>query len=441
MRHFSSHTSLGVLRERRDFLTGRLLEITCATGQPKTPGHRDEAQQLAADVEAISAEIDSRDPKADRRKREAIRNGGITGGDHRAQPNGNGAGYDFGAAPAPAELVNRASLMGYIEAASNGTIPPPGSAEGELNRELNIPDGRFALDVLGRGAQFSNTATDANTQIMPHDWLRRMIGETAIARLGIMPTIATGGDHAFPQVLTGAAAKRRGREEAADESSWTVSVATLTPARSSSYITMSSEDMLRVPGLDSSLEEDTAMEQGEHISRTCIEGDTGANEDRGDIAGILGTTGITVTELKQNDKVKFLDTGKAFTGLLDGKFAASMEDVNVLAYPGAARLWEDTTAHGDTDLDNVANYLREQLGVSWTITPGETDTTNGKFGAVMSRARGLQGAARLVLWREGEILVDRLSQSHKGVVRVVINSYWNFKVVRAANFAAIKFVT
>ena len=145
--------------------------------------------------------------------------------------------------------------------------------------------------------------------------------------------------------------------------------------------------------------------------------------------------------LTQVNKIKPAETLSAFVNLIDGQYAASMSDLNTVATVGSARLWESTIANAAAENQTLAGFLRA-AGLSWTTRGGvATATTNNMFGAFVGLARGIEGTAVAAIWNQGQLIRDPYSTAVKGEVQLTLNYFWNFAIVRAANFRRIKFVT
>ena len=89
----------------------------------------------------------------------------------------------------------------------------------------------------------------------------------------------------------------------------------------------------------------------------------------------------------------------------------------------------------------MAQYLMAS-GINWGVRADiDGGTGNNKFGAFIGRARGLAGAGTAAVWDAGELVRDDYSGARKREVALSLNYYWDFVMVRAANFARLKFVS
>ena len=131
------------------------------------------------------------------------------------------------------------------------------------------------------------------------------------------------------------------------------SAATVTevkPTRSAVHAVYSVEDDAR---LARTCRLDTAailsMAMTESIDRAIFLGDAGGTGTEADIAGLTTATGVTELELTQAEKVKYPDILALLAALIDGKYAASMADIRMVASVGSNTLWLSTIANTRTE--------------------------------------------------------------------------------------------
>ena len=156
--------------------------------------------------------------------------------------------------------------------------------------------------------------------------------------MGISFRPVSPGVAAYPVTTVGGTPAQRGRTEAATESTYTVVVTEIKPARRAVHGIYSIEDDMRLPGLADAIERDMKMAMVESVDITVFKGDSGANENVADITG-LQTAGITEATLTQTNKVKGDELVKFFLAYVDGQYAASLGDVRIVASVGSNQLW------------------------------------------------------------------------------------------------------
>jgi len=338
------------------------------------------------------------------------------------------------------ELRQRVSLNGYVRAALSNRAAD--GAEGEYLAALEMPQGHVPLELFAPEERMEERAeTDVDTTVSPRTWLDRLFAGTAAQALGLTMESVGSGVASHPITLTGGTPVQRGREEAAAASAWTVGVTEIKPTRQSLHYQFAVEDAARLPGLESALRRDMAMALREQVDRTIFVGDTGANENSADIAAITGTTGITAKEINQTNKVKAVQTLAAFTSLLDGIHAESLGDLRTVAFVGANQLWRSTNVAGASARPvTMATWLAE-AGLTWSTRGGVEDATAANdFAAVIGLGRGLPGAGVVATWSGAQLIHDPYSGAAKGQVQLTLHHLWNYKIVRASNFATLKFV-
>ena len=354
------------------------------------------------------------------------------------EPTREPAGED-GEARELRELRGRVEFRNYVGAA----VEKRGveGAELEFNQALNIGAHRFPLEILAPAPVETRATTDTDAgPTRPRRWLDRLFADTAAMRVGVTMESVEPGIASFPATTAGASATQRGRTEAAADAAWTIGVTELKPTRNAVRAVFSREDELRNPGLQDALQRDLRMALVEGVDRTVFIGDDGANENAADITG-LTTASITEVEITQANKVKADKTLETFTGMVDGVYAGGLGDLRVVAAVGAWRLWENTIHNSAAENETVAQFLR-RAGLSWTSRGEiETATANGDFGAFVGLGRGIEGAAVCPIWSDGQLIVDPYTGAAKGEVALTLSYFWNFGIVRAANFRRIKFVT
>lgn len=90
--------------------------------------------------------------------------------------------------------------------------------------------------------------------------------------------------------------------------------------------------------------------------------------------------------------------------------------------------------------ETLAEVLRNN-GLSWRSRADIDDATaDGDKLAMIGRAGGHGGTAVAAVWSNAQLVRDVYSGASKGEVSLTLNTLWNFKVVRASNFAKLSAV-
>ena len=336
------------------------------------------------------------------------------------------------------ELRGKVKLQNYVVAAIEHRAAR--GAESEFNEALEIPGNKFPLLLLAPEKVEKRATTNVDAGANQQSWLDRLFADTAAAYLGITFDSVGAGVAAYPVTTAGASAAQRARAEDASAASWTVGVTELKPTRNTVHAVFSKEDDLRLPGLEAALLRDLRMALTEGIDRVIFTGDSGADENSADIKGLTTIASVTDKTLTQSAKLLAGDSIAVFNSLIDGKHASGMDDLRIIASEGSHVLWTGTVLQSTTSIKTLANFLTEN-GIMWRVRELEAATGNGKWGAFISRSRGLSGASAAPVWNAGELIRDPYTKAKSGECLLTLSYYWNFALPRATNFARLKYVT
>ena len=223
-------------------------------------------------------------------------------------------------------------------------------------------------------------------------------------------------------------------------SGWSIGTDEMKPKRHTVRLNFSREDALRNPGLEDALGRDMRAGIAESVDKAVFTGDAGATGTDADIVGLTTASNVTEKTLTQANKVKGDETLKVFVELVDGIHAEQLQDLRVVAAVGANTLWYSTVHAAAVENETVAQFLVRSM-LTWTTRGNiETGTSNNDFGAFIGRGRGIEGAAVAPVWDEGELIRDPYTDAEKGEVNLTLAYYWDFGVIRPANYARLKFV-
>ena len=355
-----------------------------------------------------------------------------------------------GDAPAPVEtatadanlleLRERVGFGPYVSAALAGRGVTSGP-ELEYNQERGIREDYFPLELLTRGLDLeTRAARSAEGAVNQGGWLDRLFYDSAAMRVGISFRSVAPGMAAYPVTTAGGSGVQRGRTEAVAESTYTISVTEMKPSRHAVHGIYSIEDDMRLPGMSDAIGRDMRAAIVDSVDLACFNGDSGANENVADITG-LRTVGISESTLTQANKVMADDTLANLLAHVDGKYAASMSDLNIVTSVGANVLWYSTIHAATVDNQTIAQFLMAS-GVSWSTRGGiDTATANGDFGAYIGLNRGMDGAGIAAVWEAGQLVRDPYTKADTGEVQLTLNYLWQLAFPRTANYKRLKFVS
>ena len=299
------------------------------------------------------------------------------------------------------ELEGNVSVCDYLGAASSGRAIA--GAAHEFNQALNLKDGQFPMRMLdpGPGAEEHRAETDADTIHRPGNWVDRVFSTSAAQRLVTFRSVPAG-VAVYPVTSAGAAAVQRARMEAVSASAWSVGTVEMRPKAMTTQIIFSREDALRNPGLEDSLRRDMRAALIENTDRAIFLGDSGADGTDADIVG-LTTAAIGESTLTQAKKIKGTDWLNLFVGLIDGKYAETVQDLRIVLSVGSNKLVYGTVHAAAVENQTVAQFLMAS-GLNWTAR-GDIDTATAAddFGGLWAYSVELMG---LLLKRFGSRLTS-----------------------------------
>ena len=163
------------------------------------------------------------------------------------------------------------------------------------------------------------------------------------------------------------------------------------PTRRALHFVYSLEDAARLPGLADAIQRDMRAAMVEDIDKAIFLGDSGAAGTDADIVG-LNTAAITELDVTQANKIKGPETLEEFVKLIDGKYAASAADVQIVAAEGANRLWMITLINSAASNETMAEFLRRG-GFNWTVR-GDIETNSATMTSALSSAWRGESTAR-----------------------------------------------
>ena len=297
-----------------------------------------------------------------------------------------------------AELRQRAQFSQYVIA--SGARRGVGGAEAELNAALGIGELDFPLDMLTTAE--NRAAIDGDGQTNQGSWLDMLFAESAAAKVGVSFRSVPSGIASYPVTTSGPIGVQRQRAEAVGNVSLGLTVHELKPLRMATHLTYSIEDVARLPGLADAIRREMADALLDGVDKAVFLGAT-AGGSEADVKGLFNATGIGEPTLTQANKIKASDTLEVFMNQVDGKYASGPEDIRVVAAQGAFKLWSSTIAAAAVSNQTIAGFLREN-GITWSVRGDlEANSANGDFGAFMGLNRGIEGAAILAHWAQGNL--------------------------------------
>ena len=351
------------------------------------------------------------------------------------------------------QLEGKASLSNYIRSAM-GEITLDG-AEAEFKAAMKAGDGQIPLaaitprdDGLVPDAQNyadAVTATTATTLTRPKGWLDRLFAGEAAGHLGIRPMSVQPGEEVYPLTSGGPVGGAIAKGTRRDTEAVTIDASNkLSPVRCTAAMKFHRQDVLRVPGFEQAIRRDLSAALMNTMHGEIINGaDDASNASL--IEGLLesqtakkidGTTDAALTAATTgNDVIEGIES------LCDGIYARQTSDLRILFAPEMrSYLGSLTDASTNAPRGYVLDVLRtvKDIPVMATDHISELGTSGNAAGdsyAVLSKARGLAGSYAFPVWANADLITDVWTGAQSGIVTLTMVGYYNFKVIRDANFA------
>ena len=350
------------------------------------------------------------------------------------------------------KLIARASMHNYMERAAVGREVT--GAEKELNQAIKCEkEGGFPLMMLAprEGERIeradAKTSITGDTTVTPSSWIERLFAGSVLSHLMIKPTMVMPGVRNYPLVTSSIAAKSLGKSEAQDAQEYAISTTELAPVRCAANVIYSEEDQYKIPGLSQHIMTEISGALVDAMSKEIVNGADDSSSATL-IEGILesstplkfdGTSdGNLTTATPANDVLKNL------LKLVDGIYAKMPSDLRVLVSTVLYSYWGSLLSTGTSPRQFFTEILSDQKSIMAEGTDhiSEIGTSGGAVGdsyAIISKKRGIAGASACPVWAEGTVIRDSFSASTAAETRIVLSSYWNFKVIRDANFLVRRF--
>ena len=351
------------------------------------------------------------------------------------------------------QMEKKVEMGNYIRA-SMGEITLDG-AEAEFKQAMKAQDGQIPLAAItphdelapATAEKYADavSATTATTLTRPKGWLDRLFAGEAASHLGIRPMAVQPGEEVYPLTTGGPVGGAIAKGTKRDSEAVTIDASTkLSPVRCTAAVQFHRQDVLRVPGFEQAIRRDLQNAMMDTMHKEIINGaDDASNTDL--IEGLLESQ----TPLKIDGAADAaLDAGttgndvvEGIEGLCDGIYANATSDLRMLFSP-EMRAYLGSLTDGSTNAPRgyVLDVLRTVKGVPIMATDhiselGSTGDSAGDSYAIVSKARGLAGSYAFPVWANADLITDVWSGAQSGTVTLTLVGYYNFVVVRDANFA------
>ena len=349
-------------------------------------------------------------------------------------------------------LVTRARVGRYLERAASGRAID--GVEAELNAGLELSGGdRMPLAMLvdpveDRGGTEDRadavTSLTVNTVQRPEAWLPRVFEGTATQHLGVNRK-SVSGLAAFPVIGSGVTAQTVTKGTAKDAEALGLTVETLDPKRISARYLFAKEDAARLgPAVfEDALRSDMRMSLATQMDDELINGvDDSSNAEV--IEGLLEAVTPKQIGGAADAAITGASEGKAIAdgvlGTIDGKYAMQSSDLKYIANAALFAHFKTLgleigqTAGDKTNVPLSTFFEAEKVMGMAAGHIGEISGAAGESYIIISRARGLMGAACHAVWDSVEIVRDPYTGASSGQVALTLCMLHNFKVLRDDNY-------
>ncbi|MYA69250.1 hypothetical protein F4009_14415 [Candidatus Poribacteria bacterium] len=350
-------------------------------------------------------------------------------------------------------LESKVEMKNYVRNAL-GQITLDG-AEDEFKKAMGATDGQIPLAAIlprddssiATDEKYADTvsATTGTTLTRPKGWLDRLFAGEAASHLGISPMSVQPGEELYPLTSAGPVGGAVAKGVKRDAEAVTIDVSNkLSPVRCAASVHFHKQDVLRVPGFEQAIRRDLTAAIMNTMHGELINGADDASSNQL-IEGLLESQTPKKIDGAADAALASASTGndviEGFEGLCDGIYARATSELKVLLAP-EMRSYLGSLTDGSTNAPRgyVLDVLRTVKGIPIQATDhiSELATTGDAKGdsyAIVSKARGLAGSYAFPVWSAADLVTDVWSDAQSGIVRLTLTAYYNFKVIRDANFA------
>lgn len=342
-------------------------------------------------------------------------------------------------------LVGRASLAAYVSEVVNATPLAVGSAEAELRKSLlgddaqpgQIPWAVLAPEVVtDRKEDRKETRADAPTSLgaitlpsMQSQILGRVFAQSAMAFVGIqMPSVPVG-RASWPILTDGPSGSQAAKGGTVDAVAATFAADAITPTRVTARVLFSVEDLSQLRGMEDALRSDLNMALSDAMDLQALTGN-------GTAPNVTGLLQILTNPTDPSDTFTWSDPVRELASGVDGKFAATSDQVRLLVPPG---LYAPLAVllHATAPVGSAARYIEEISG-GLRVSANLPAPTSGHIARALLIKTG-QTSAVAPVWEGVTLVRDPYTGAASGQVALTAVALWGFRVLRTDAFAIKKF--
>ena len=195
---------------------------------------------------------------------------------------------------------------------------------------------------------------------------------------------------------------------------------------------MRSRELAVFPQFEASLRRDLGRQLDDVVSDQVVNGVSATDSNVQGLASAL-----TSVDTPTGNVVNFAQFVEMLTNMVDGTYAASMNDLRVIFGVQTWRLAVSSQKSDESDL-YAYDWLSQKansVDLSSFIpnAPGSGNEVRGQR-VFATKDRGLSGSYALPMWKGVQIVRDQYSDAARGHIHITANLSWNFMVTRLQNW-------
>ena len=315
--------------------------------------------------------------------------------------------------------------------AANGDFPlalmVDWSGDEERQRNELLPPGMRFPSVGGEEHRVDTvTNLSISTMVTSGMWLVRMLAMSNATHIGVTTRSVGPGDHIYPYVSGGGTVSTPAKNAETDSAAATVSTKTHTPNAIHTRYLISEEDRIR---LGNAYEGALRTDMRNNLVSS-LDGVVFTKATDGMLAAVTVASGDAAIAASST----FAAVHSNVLEAVDGVYAMELMDLNVSVKPdGYGRMAE-------IHPDNTSTFLTDYLKAMGCITkanahiPEITSADNQSY-VLVSKARGITGAAILSVYQSGTMRIDRSAGIlQKRQIALDLVGFYDFDVIRTDNW-------